>query len=79
MEHSDCTQALHAVRQHCSANDVECLRAHGVGATNCDHPLTSCMAAGTSEPVRVCLTHPTEQSQTVYGLGMQGNPTKVIN
>ena len=78
MNHSDCTEALHAVKRQCSPDDTRCLLSHGVEVEDCPLPLTSCIAAGGSEQVRVCLTRPTEQVQTVYGLGMRGVPTRGV-
>lgn len=59
MNHSDCTEALHAVKRQCSPDDTRCLLSHGVEVEDCPLPLTSCIAAGGSEQVR-CVPHPTD-------------------
>ena len=77
--HADCTEALHAARVECAHDDPECRRSHGIDAAACPTEVTACYVAGTSEPVRVCLSQPTQHAQTVYGLGMQGMPSRVVS
>lgn len=84
--YQSCNDALHTVRRECppagSPDYDQCMRGKNVhalaqGVRECPAGAVRCELAGTTAPRFACVLDATAP-QTVYGLPLHGNPSRVL-
>lgn len=81
MRQESCAQALIVARRKCGTLDFdkarECLEGQGLREESFERS-TECTAAGTSTGWHILLKNGPGAPQTVHGLPLFGNPTRVV-